>query len=292
MSAASATQGARGGWLGIYVLAYLVFLYLPVSLIPLFSFNDSIQAAFPLKGFTLDWYRTLSGNSALSGALGTSLMIGVTAAAGATLCGITIAYMDLYCRSPLAAAISTIARLPILIPGVIVGISLLILVNLAGFGPSRFAIVLGHILVALPTTVVIMRSRFAAIPKTIPEAALDLGARDWTIFRRVMLPLAAPAIASAFMLAFLNSFDEFIVAFFLAGTEPTLPLYIWNQLRFPKSLPTVMALGTVILVVSIVIASLAEFLRHRGLSTAARPARPDPSQAQETARGELQWHST
>ena len=85
---------------------------------------------------------------------------------------------------------------------------------------------------------------------------------------------------------------EFIVAFFLAGTEPTLPLYIWNQLRFPKSLPTVMALGTVILVVSIVIASFAEFLRHRGLSTAARPARLDPSQPKETARGELQWHST
>ena len=104
---------------------------------------------------------------------------------------------------------------------------------------------LGHILVALPTTVVIMRSRFAAIPKTIREAALDLGASDWTTFRRVMLPLSLPAVGSAFMLAFLISFDEFIVAFFLAGTEPTLPLYIWSQLRFPKSLPTVMALGTV-----------------------------------------------
>ena len=179
MSAGADRKPTRGGWLGLYVLAYLVFLYLPVSLIPLFSFNDSIQAAFPLKGFTLDWYRTLVGNSALSGALATSLMIGAVAAAGATLCGITISYMDLYGRSPLAATISAIARLPILIPGVIVGISLLILVNLAGFGPSRSAIVLGHILVALPTTVVIMRSRFAAIPKSIPEAALDLGASDW-----------------------------------------------------------------------------------------------------------------
>jgi spermidine/putrescine transport system permease protein len=292
MSAGPTIVGAQGRWLGVYVLAYLVFLYLPVSLIPLFSFNDSIQAAFPLKGFTLEWYRTLSGNSALSGALVTSLMIGVTAATGATLCGITIAYTDLYGRSPLAATISAIARLPILIPGVIVGISLLILVNLAGFGPSRTAIVLGHILVALPTTVVIMTSRFAAIPKTIPEAALDLGARDWTVFHRVMLPLAAPAIASAFMLAFLTSFDEFIVAFFLAGTEPTLPLYIWNQLRFPKSLPTVMALGTAILVVSFVIAGMAEILRHRGLSAAARRAPADPSRAQETERGELQWHST
>src|SRR4051794_34120850 len=114
MSTARSEGGTQTSWLGLYVLAYLVFLYLPVALIPLFSFNDSIQAAFPLKGFTLDWYRSLAGNSALSGALATSLMIGVLAAAGATLCGITISYMDLYGRSPLAATISGIARLPIL----------------------------------------------------------------------------------------------------------------------------------------------------------------------------------
>ncbi|MER9115955.1 ABC transporter permease [Mesorhizobium sp. M0954] len=285
-----AKQG--GGWLGAYVLAYLVFLYLPILLIPLFSFNNSIQAAFPLQGFTLEWYGTLYGNSALSGALATSLVIGAIAATGATLCGITVSYIDLYGRSPLAATISAIARLPILIPGVIVGISLLILVNLAGFGPSRIAIVLGHVLVALPTTVVVMRSRFAAIPKTIREAALDLGASDWTTFRRVMLPLSLPAIISAFMLAFLTSFDEFIVAFFLAGTEPTLPLYIWSQLRFPKSLPTVMALGTAILAVSFVIAALAEILRHRGLAATRRPAPASLSKPEETERGELQWHST
>ena len=259
----------RGGWLAAYVGGYIVFLYLPVALIPLFSFNDSIQAAFPLKGLTLAWYGTLIGNPALSGALINSLMVGVSAAAGATLCGTTIAYMDLYGRSRLALVISAISRLPILIPGVIVGISLLILVNLAGLGPSRTAIVLGHILVALPTTVVIMRGRFAAIPRSVAEAALDLGASDWTTFRRVMLPLSLPAVGSAFMLAFLTSFDEFIVAFFLAGTEPTLPLYIWSQLRFPKSLPTVMALGTVILAVSVVIAGSAELLRRRGLSQSA-----------------------
>ena len=119
------------------MLAYLVFLYLPVSLIPLFSFNDSIQAAFPLKGFTLEWYRDAVGQFGAIGRAGHQPEIGVIAAAGATLCGITVAYMDLYGRSPLAATISAIARLPILIPGVIVGISLLILVNLAGFGPRE-----------------------------------------------------------------------------------------------------------------------------------------------------------
>lgn len=292
MNAARIDAKQGGGWLGAYVLAYLIFLYLPILLIPLFSFNNSIQAAFPLQGFTLEWYGTLYGNSALSGALATSLVIGAIAATGATLCGVTVSYMDLYGRSPLAATISAIARLPILIPGVIVGISLLILVNLAGVGPSRIAIVLGHVLVALPTTVVVMRSRFAAIPKTIREAALDLGASDWTTFRRVMLPLSLPAIISAFMLAFLTSFDEFIVAFFLAGTEPTLPLYIWSQLRFPKSLPTVMALGTSILAVSFLIAALAEMLRHRGLAATRRSAPANLSKPEETEGGELQWHST
>lgn len=266
----SAAVAGRRSWLGLYVLAYLVFLYLPVALIPLFSFNDSIQAAFPLQGFTLGWYRALADNEPLRMALVTSLQVGFSAAVIATLCGTTIAYMDVFGRSPLAFAIAGIARLPILIPGVIIGIALLILVNLAGLGPSRVAIVAGHVLAALPTTVVIMRGRFAAIPRSIPEAAADLGAHDFLTFRKVMLPLSLPAIGSAFMLAFLTSFDEFIIAFFLAGSEQTLPLFIWSQLRFPKSLPVVMALGSAILAVSIIIAGAAEFLRHRGLANQKR----------------------
>lgn len=266
---------AGGRWLGLYVLAYLVFLYLPVALIPIFSFNDSIQAAFPLQGFTLAWYQGLWANEALKSAVATSLGIGLISASVATLCGTTIAYMDTHGASRIAGVVSTIARLPILIPGVIIGIALLICVNLAGLGPSRTAIVLGHILAGLPAAVMVMRGRFAAIPRSIPEAAQDLGAREWLVFRKVMLPLSLPAIGSAFMLAFLTSFDEFIIAFFLAGTEPTLPLYIWAQLRFPKSLPLVMAVGTLILAVSIAIAAAAEILRTRGLAGArSRPANP------------------
>jgi spermidine/putrescine transport system permease protein len=243
-------QGAPLLW--AYVVFYLFFLYLPVCLIPLFSFNDAIQAAFPLKGFTLAWYRALAENEALKGAVVTSLEVGLTASALATLCGVTIAYMDVFGHSRLARIISAVARLPILIPGVILGIALLILVNLAGLGPSKAAIIAGHVLAGLPTAVMVMRSRFLNIPRTIPEAAEDLGARDFLVLWRIMLPLSASAIGSAFMLAFLTSFDEFIIAFFLAGTEPTLPLFIW------------MALGTIILAVSITIAAAAELLRRRG----------------------------
>ncbi len=252
-----------GGWIGLYVLAYLVFLYLPVALIVLFSFNDAVQAAFPLKGFTLSWYRALLDNETLRGALMNSVVIGATVSVIATLCGVTISYLEIHGRSRFAMLVSVVARLPLLIPGVVIGIALLILVNLSGVGPSRIAIVIGHVLVALPATVIVLRGRFQSIPRSIAEAAEDLGAREGVVFRRVMLPLALPAVGSAAMLAFLTSFDEFIVAFFLAGTEPTLPLYIWSQLRFPKSLPMVMALGSAILAFSILMAGGAEILRRR-----------------------------
>ncbi len=266
MTVAYAQRRKGAGWLGWYVVGYLVFTYLPIVLIPLFSFNDAIQASFPLKGFTLDWYRSLAGNETLRAALVNSISIGALASVVATALGVMISYMEVFGRSPLARVVSGLARLPILIPGIVVGIALLILVNLSGLGPSRTAIVIGHILVALPTTVIVLRGRFMAIPKSLAEAAADLGAGEAVAFRRVLLPLAVPAIVSAGMLAFLTSFDEFIVAFFLAGTDPTLPLYIWSQLRFPKSLPTVMALGTVILAISVVLATAAELLRRRGLS--------------------------
>ncbi|WP_237154807.1 ABC transporter permease [Oryzibacter oryziterrae] len=253
---------ASGGWLGPYVIAYLVFLYLPVALIVLFSFNDAVQAAFPLKGFTLSWYEALLANETLRGALMNSVGIGLTVSLVATVCGVTISYLEIHGRSRFATLVSAVARLPLLIPGVVIGIALLILVNLSGLGPSRLSIVIGHVLVALPATVIVLRGRFQAIPRSIAEAAEDLGAHDGVVFRRVMLPLALPAVASAAMLAFLTSFDEFIVAFFLAGTEPTLPLYIWSQLRFPKSLPMVMALGSAILAFSILLAGAAEVLRR------------------------------
>jgi spermidine/putrescine transport system permease protein len=267
----STARSEQGRWLKIYVAAYIAFLYLPIAVIPLFSFNNSIQAAFPLSGFTLDWYASLFDNDNLHRAVRTSLMVGFSAAFLATAIGVTVGYMEVTAGDRVSRTISALARLPIMIPGVIVGIAILILVNLAGLGPSRMAIVLGHTLVALPTAVVIMRSRFQSLPRSFGEAAMDLGACEWTTFRRIMLPLAAPAIASSFMLSFLTSFDEFIVAFFLSGTEPTLPIFIWGQLRFPKSLPSVMALGSIILLVSILIAAAAEIIRRRGATANELP---------------------
>ncbi|MDX7953828.1 ABC transporter permease [Lichenihabitans sp. Uapishka_5] len=266
----------RPSWLLAYVACYVAFLYGPILLIPLFSFNAAPQASFPLRGFTTEWYRVLWSDGRFVEALGNTMMVGLTAAGLATLIGTAAAYAEIGRPNRASAVVSALLRLPILIPGVIIGIALLILVNLAGLGPSRGSIVLGHTVLALPATIVVMRASFAALPGNLAEAAMDLGAREWDTFHRIMLPLSLPAMVSSFTLAFLTSFDEFIVAFFLAGTQPTLPLFIWSQLRFPKSLPSVMALGSLILLASVLLAAAAELIRRRGAAHAAGRAAPAP----------------
>jgi spermidine/putrescine transport system permease protein len=204
----------------------------------------------------------------LHAAVGNTLIVATTAAVLATACGTLIAYAAARRRGRLAGTIAALARLPLLIPGVIIGIALLILVNLVGIGPSLTAIVFGHTAICLPISVTIMRSRFANVPPSLEEAAMDLGADEWTMFRRVVLPLALPAVISSFLLTFITSFDEFIAAFFLTGSDTTLPVFIWSQLRFPRELPTVMALGSLILAVSIAVVAAAEIIRRRGLAPA------------------------
>mgnify|MGYP001439557578 CR=1 FL=1 len=258
--------------LAAYFVAYLVFLYLPMALIPLFSFNDAVQAAFPLKGFTLGWYASLAGNASLKAAVVNSLLVGSISAVIATATGFAIAYAATRGRTRLARPIALLARLPILMPGVVLGIALLILANLIGLGPSLTAVVAGHVVFCLPISVVVLSAQLKALPRSLEEAAMDLGAREWTTLRRVVLPLAAPAVLSSLMLTFITSFDEFIVAFFLTGTDITLPIYIWSQLRFPKSLPSVMALGTLILATSVVVVALAEWLRRRSAVAGAEDA--------------------
>lgn len=269
MSARAAPAGLK-----VYLGLYLVFLYGPLILIPLFSFNDSAQAAFPMKGLTLDWYRALAGNERLGAATLNSLMVALCASILATAAGTTIAYAATRRRGRWAPMFSALARLPILVPGVILGIGTLILVNLVGLGPSLTAVTLGHVAFTLPITVTLIGARLAQVPRTLEEAALDLGAREWTVLRRIVLPIAAPAILSAFMLAFVTSFDEFIVAFFLTGTDATLPVYIWSQLRFPKELPSVMALGSLVLAASVVLVLAADRIGRLGPRAARAPAMP------------------
>ncbi len=252
--------------LNVYALLYLAFLYGPVLMLPLFSFSSAAVVAFPLGHFTLHWYQRMLTDPTLGAALFASLRVAVAASCVSSIAGTLTAYALTRHRGVLTKPVAGLAVLPLFVPGIILGIALLIAVNLVGIGPSLTAVTIGHIAICLPLTIVIMRGRFLSLPSSLDEAAMDLGARPFTTFRRVALPVALPGFLSCLILTFTTSIDEFIVSFFLVGTQETLPLYIWDHLRFPEQLPMLLALGTLILAASVVLVVLAEFLRRRGPS--------------------------
>lgn len=252
-----------------YAFLYLAFLYAPILMLPLFSVNNAIAVSFPLHGFTLRWYGRMFRDQSLHAALFNSLQVAVIASVAATSAGTLTAYALTRGRGFLTRPVAGLAVLPLFIPGIILGIALLMVVNLIGIGPSLTAVTLGHIAVCLPLTIVIMRGRFASTSASVDEAAMDLGATPWTTFRRVSLPLALPGFVSCLILSFTTSIDEFIVSFFLVGTQETLPLYIWDHLRFPEQLPQLLGLGTMILICSGALVLCAEFLRRRGAAQSA-----------------------
>ena len=249
----------------LYAFIYLIFIYLPVAFLPVFSFNDSIYVAFPLKGFTFEWYEKMINNPGLLAAVGNSIKIGVVVAFASTIFGTLAAKAVTRYRMPGRGPLIGIITVPLVIPEIIMGIALLILINLVDFPLSLVTIGLGHMLVTVPFAMLVMMSRLEGFDKSMEEAAMDLGENAWGTFWRVTFPLALPGIVASLLLTFTISFDEFILAFFLAGTDSTLPLFIWSMLRFPQKLPTVLAMGACILVLSFVIVTLAEWIRRKGV---------------------------
>jgi len=251
--------------LTLYAFAYLAFLYLPVLVLPVFSFNNSQFIAFPLTGFTTRWYSGLFADTAMQHALGNSLKVGVVTALLSTLLGLTAAKAVTHYRLRGADAALGFISLPLFIPDIVLGISLLLLLGVLSLPLSLAAVVLGHLLVCVPFALTVLMARFEGFDKNLEEASADLGEDGWMTFWRITFPLMLPGIVASLLLTFITSFDEFLVAYFLSGTEATLPIYIWGQLRFPERLPMVLALGAIILTVSVALVVLAEVVRNRGV---------------------------
>jgi spermidine/putrescine transport system permease protein len=126
------------------------------------------------------------------------------------------------------------------------------------------SVIVGHVLICVPFATAVLISRLEGFDIGLEQAARDLGENAWTAFARVTLPLALPGIVASLLLTFIVSFDEFLIAYFLAGTDATLPIYIWSELRFPGKLPIVLALGAAILVVTCAVVFFAEWVRNLG----------------------------
>ena len=252
------------GALGVYAAAYLAFVYVPVLFLPLFSFNDSTFISFPLKGLTVKWYFEVFEKGRLLQALWNSVKVGVPVAIVSTIFGVLAAKAVTRYRMPGKASVVSFIMAPLVVPGIIVGIALLVIANTVGIKLSLFTIGLAHLAPCTAFSMWIMISRLEGFDKSLEEASLTLGEGPWITFWRVTFPLILPGIVASLLLTFTVSFDEFILAFFLAGTEPTLPIYMWSQLRFPAQLPPVLALGSIILLASFVLVYFAEWFRRRG----------------------------
>ncbi|MDH3230088.1 MAG: ABC transporter permease [Alphaproteobacteria bacterium] len=248
-----------------YSILYLVFLYVPVLFLPLFSLNDSIYITFPLSGFTTRWYAQMIETENLLIALGNSVKVAASVSVISTILGTLGARAFTRYRFPGRRPMLGLLVLPLVVPGIILGIALLIMMSWAGIPLSLFTIGAAHVLIATPFATFVMISRLDGFDANLEEASRDLGESGWTTFWRVTFPLAVPGIVASLLLTFTESFDEFILAFFLAGNDATLPLYIWSQLRFPRNLPVVLALGACILLASFIVITFAEWVRRQGV---------------------------
>jgi spermidine/putrescine transport system permease protein len=253
-------------FLQVYAIVFLVVLYVPVLFIPLFSFNDSLYVRFPLTGFTTKWYAELWTREPVWNALMNSVKVGVVISIISTVLGVIAARAITRYRLPGRSALVTFIMLPLVIPGIIFGVALLVLLSRMGVPLSLYTVGLGHLIVCLPFAVATLLPRFEGFDASLEEASADLGENGWWTFWRVTFPVVFPGIVASLLLSFTISFDEFIMAFFLTGTDPTLPMYIWGQLRFPQEFPSVLALSAMILFVSFILVFVAQWIGRMGTS--------------------------
>ena len=263
---------------GYSTLVYF-FLYGPIALIALFSFNSGLSAA-DFQGFSVKWYAKVAGNELMLAALKTSFIVAFTSAALATIMG-TMAAMALQrVKGPVRTIFDGLIYIAIMVPGIVIGIATLIAlvttfeaVNtvLAQIWPGEAAPKLGmgygsiipaHTLFSMALVVVIVRARIAGMDRSLIEASMDLYADPWATFRQVTLPQLAPAILAGFLLCFTFSFDDFVVAFFVAGPLNTLPIYVFSSIRRGVT-PEINAIGTAIMMFSLIMLFGAQLLLRR-----------------------------
>lgn len=254
----------NGSGLRLYAWAYVLFLYAPILLLPIFAFNASTVITFPLAGFTTEWFAELTRVGALHDAVVTSLQIAVITAFVSTLLGVCAARAASRYRFPAKGGILGLIMLPLVLPEIIVAVALLVVFLQIGLPLTSVTVILGHVLICTPFSIAILNGAFQSLDTALEEAAVDLGENAWGAFRLVVLPLVMPGIVASLLIGFTISMDEFIIAFFLSGSDATLPVYLWGQLRFPQRLPVVMALGTLLVLLSVVLLALAEAARRRG----------------------------
>ena len=247
----------------VYAALALAYLFAPIAIIVLFSFND-IRGRFNFvwQGFTLDHWLDPFKIPALTDAMILSLKIAAVSTLIATALGTFIALALIRYRFVGIAAVSLLILLPLTTPEVVMGSSLLTLFLNQGIPLGFNTIVFAHVMFNISFVVVVVRARLRGFDWTLEEAAMDLGANEWRTFRKVTLPLIFPGILAAALLAFALSMDDFIITLFTSGQEVTFPLWVWGAARTAVP-PQINVIGTLLLVTTVTLIGASLFLQRR-----------------------------
>ena len=243
--------------LSVYGVLIYLFLFFPIVLLVLFSFNANRYGTFPITGWTFSWYRQMWGDFEIRDALTTTLKVALQVTAISTIVGTAAAFPLVRSRLPFRDGIRIIFILPIMIPGLLIGVSLLVLfVSTFHWQLSPETAVIGQSVYTTPFVILLVSARLQGFDMSLERAAADLGANAFQRLRRIVLPLLLPAIIAGALFAFTLSLDEFIITYFLIGGANTLPIYIYTQIKFGIT-PEVNALASVLLAGSLTLLALA-----------------------------------
>ncbi len=265
----------------IYAIAVFLFLYVPIGIIVLFSFNAGRHAS-ELRGFSVQWYGKVLSNPFVGDAFTTSLIVAFSVAILSSLIGTTAALALQRMKGPMRVLFDGLIYIAVMIPGIVIGIATLValvtvfdILNplLASIWPEGgkppklhmgyVSVIAAHTLFTMSIVIILVRARIAGMDRSLIEASMDLYATPWRTFYQVTLPQIYPAILAGFLLSFTFSFDDFIISFFVAGANTTLPIYIFSSIRRGVT-PEVNAIGSMVLAVSLILLMTAQyFLRAR-----------------------------
>lgn len=263
----SGLRGERRWYEGLGLKTFywmmVVYLFMPILIMILMGFKDSRFIGFPIRHFTFKWYQTVIQDEQIMGALGYSLLIAILSTIFSLLIGLNIGVFLGRVTFWGRGIVFGLMLLPAVVPGIISGISLRLFIKLLSIDPGTFALILGHTIHNVPFVVIMILSRLKAMPSSLEEAAMDLGADELIAFCRVTLPFLFPALIGAAIFSLLISFDDFIRSYFLAGYSLTLPVLIFSKLRFGMS-PEINAISTLVLVFTITLGIFTERFMRRG----------------------------
>jgi spermidine/putrescine transport system permease protein len=253
----SPRAGLARGLYGAWAVFIYVFLFAPIVLLVAFSFNANKYGTFPFTGWTLDWYRQVFGDYQIKDALTTTIKVALAVTLISTVVGTAAAFPLVRSRLPLRSGVRIGLTLPIMIPGLLIGVSLLILfTSVFHFQLSPWTAVIGQAVFTTPFVMLLVAARLQGFDPALERAASDLGANTFNRLRLIVLPLIGPAIFAGALFAFTLSLDEFIITLFLIGAHNTLPIYIYTQVKFGIT-PEVNALASLLLAASLVLIALA-----------------------------------